>query len=101
MDGVRDLSLSHLDTKICKNRQQKWNQDEKLRKKHLGCKKVNSVKVNAKKDNGQRKKSTPAPRKVNGQSELFVKKSTPRKSTVSQQLTLQKSTLVNSDDVAC
>jgi hypothetical protein len=60
-----------------------------------------TVKVNAQKDNGQRKKSTPTPRKVNGQSELFVKKSTPRKSTVSQQLTWQKSTVVNGDDVAC
>jgi hypothetical protein len=66
MNGVRDLSLSHLETKYAKNRQQKRNQDEKLSKKHLGQKKSMQLTLKS-----QRKKSTVNPekstQKVNGQ----------------------------------
>ena len=57
----------------------------------MGCKKVNSIKKSTpRKVNGQHKKSTTAPKKVKGQSQLSVKKS-----TVDQRLTWQKSIVVN------
>jgi hypothetical protein len=39
MNGGERSQFKLFRHKICKNRQQKWNQDEKLSKKHLGCKK--------------------------------------------------------------
>ena len=87
MNGVRDLSLSHLDTKYAKIdnkngiKMKNWVRNTWVAKKSTRSKSQHPEKsmVNAK---SQR------PKKVNCQSQLSVKKS-----TVGQRLTWQKSTV--------